>query len=68
MVLGYLDAKMVTSGELIGDETMWHWSPFRSGDVLMFHSLTIHQGRDNVTEDRIRLSTSARYQRISDPV
>ncbi|MEM7133032.1 MAG: phytanoyl-CoA dioxygenase, partial [Chloroflexota bacterium] len=42
--------------------------PFRSGDVLMFHSLTIHQGRDNVTEDRIRLSTSARYQRISDPV
>ncbi|MBV7334170.1 phytanoyl-CoA dioxygenase family protein [Chloroflexi bacterium TSY] len=65
---GYLDAKLVTSGELINDDTVWHWNPFRCGDVLMFHSLTIHQGSDNVTADRIRLSTSARYQRISEPV
>ncbi|MEM7531946.1 MAG: phytanoyl-CoA dioxygenase family protein [Chloroflexota bacterium] len=65
---GYLDSKQVTSGELIDNETVWHWSPFSCGDVLMFHSLTIHQGRDNVTADHIRLSTSARYQAISEPV
>ena len=34
----------------------------------MFHSLTIHRGRDNVTQDRIRLATSARYQSVSEPV
>jgi hypothetical protein len=65
---GYLDAGSITSGDLLDDETMWHWNPFRLGDVLIFNSLTIHRGRDNVTADRIRLSTSARYQRISEPV
>ena len=30
--------------------------------------LTVHQGRDNATADTIRLSTSARYQPISEPV
>ena len=34
----------------------------------MFHSLIIPQGRDNVTADTIRLSTSARYQAIREPV
>ncbi len=66
--LGYLDNELVTSGQLLDDETVWHWNPFSCGDVLMFHSLTIHQGRDNVTADTIRLSTSARYQAISEPV
>ncbi len=43
--------------------------PFEDcSDVLMFHSLTIHQGRDNVTADTIRLSTSARYQPEAEPV
>ena len=36
--------------------------------MLFFNSLTIHQGRDNTTADRIRLSTSARYQSIREPV
>ena len=65
---GYLDNKLVTSGELLEDDTLWHWNPFGCGDVLIFNSLTIHQGRDNVTADRIRLSTSARYQTIREPV
>ena len=30
----------------------------------MFHSLTVHQGRDNTTTDRIRLAASARYQPV----
>ena len=65
---GYLDNERVISGELIEDDTLWHWNPFRCGDVLIFNSLTIHQGRDNATADRIRLSTSARYQTIREPV
>ena len=65
---GYLDNALVVSGQLLDDETVWHWNPFRCGDVLVFNSLAIHQGRDNITADTIRLSTSARYQAISEPV
>ena len=36
--------------------------------MLVFNSLTIHQGCDNATTDHIRLSTSARYQAISELV
>ena len=65
---GYLDNNLVTSGQLLDDKTVWHWNPFSCGDVLIFNSLTIHQGRYNVTPNTIRLSTSARYQAISEPV
>ena len=34
----------------------------------MFHSLTVHQGRDNLTDNEIRLSTSGRYQLTLDLV
>ena len=65
---GLLEDGGVRSGELIEDSTEWAWNPFKCGDVVMFHSLTIHRGRDNVTEDRIRFATSARYQSVSEPV
>lgn len=65
---GLLKNDGVRSGQLIDESTEWGWNPFKCGDVLMFHSLTIHRGRDNVTEDRIRLATSARYQSVNDPV
>jgi hypothetical protein len=38
------------------------------GDILTFHSLTVHQGRDNQTEDRLRVSVDYRYQPISEPI
>ncbi|RKU09963.1 hypothetical protein C6503_20365 [Candidatus Poribacteria bacterium] len=65
---GLLEDGGVRSWELIDDSTEWVSNPFKCGDVVMFHSLTIHRGRDNVTEDRIRLATSARYQSVSEPV
>ena len=65
---GLLEDGGVRSWELIEDNTEWAWNPFKCGDVVMFHSLTIHRGRDNVTEDRIRLATSARYQSVNEPV
>ena len=64
---GFLKDDGVRSWELIGD-TEWVSNPFKCGDVLMFHSLTIHRGRDNLTQDRIRLATSARYQSVNEPV
>ena len=65
---GFLDGTSLATGEPLDERTVWHWNPFTCGDVIMFHSLTIHQGRDNATADRIRLSTSARYQPVSEPV
>lgn len=37
------------------------------GDLLIFHSLTVHEAARNLT-DRLRLSVDIRYQRLSDPV
>ena len=65
---GLLEDDGVRSWQLIDDSTEWVWNPFKCGDVVMFHSLTIHRGRDNVTQDRIRLATSARYQSVNEPV
>ena len=65
---GLLEDGGVRSWQLIDDSTEWVWNPFKCGDIVMFHSLTIHRGRDNVTQDRIRLATSARYQSINEPV
>lgn len=46
----------------------WSWDPMNAGDVLIFHGMTIHQARDNRTEDCIRLASSFRYQSADDPV
>ncbi len=52
--------------EKIGGE--WVSSPFETGDILFFHSHTVHQGLPNLSGNRIRLSVDYRYQRASDPV
>ena len=51
-----------------GVEGAWVSSPFALGDVLFFHSHTVHQGLPNLSGDRLRLSVDFRYQRASDPV
>ena len=45
----------------------WRASPFAAGDVLIFHSLTVHKGLPN-RSNRLRQSMDARYQRASEPV
>ena len=45
----------------------WVSNPFRQGDVLVFHSMTVHKGLPN-TSDSLRLSMDARYQKVSDPI
>ncbi len=45
----------------------WAYSPFKQGDVLIFHSMTVHKGLAN-TSDRLRMSLDGRYQKVSDPI
>ncbi len=45
----------------------WVGGDFAAGDVLIFHSLTVHKAVPNLT-DRLRLSIDCRFQRASDPV
>ncbi len=52
--------------EKIGGE--WVSSPFDNGDILFFHSHTVHRGLPNLSGNRLRLSVDFRYQRASDPV
>ena len=48
------------------DDPRWRSAAYRRGDVLIFHSLTVHAGLPNTT-DRLRRSCEFRYQRVSDP-
>jgi len=45
----------------------WVRGDYEAGDVIIFHSYTVHQGRDNLT-DRLRLSCDFRYQPLSEAV
>jgi ectoine hydroxylase-related dioxygenase (phytanoyl-CoA dioxygenase family) len=45
----------------------WYSIDYQIGDVLVFHSLTVHGALPNRTGDRLRISADFRYQRIRDP-
>jgi hypothetical protein len=46
----------------------WLSSDYRLGDLVLFHSYTIHAALDNDTADRLRLSLDYRYQRADESV
>ena len=46
----------------------WFETDFQIGDVLVFHSLTVHKSIPNRTKNQIRLSTDFRYQPPSLPI
>ena len=46
----------------------WLTTDYQPGDALIFHSLAIHQGLPNLTDDRIRLSVDYRYQSPNQPI
>jgi ectoine hydroxylase-related dioxygenase (phytanoyl-CoA dioxygenase family) len=52
----------------IPPDTVWANGNFKGGDALFIHSLAVHQGRDNLSGDRLRLSCDFRYQPLSHPV
>ncbi|WP_019545214.1 phytanoyl-CoA dioxygenase family protein [Streptomyces sulphureus] len=47
-----------------------HWlgTEYRMGDVLVFHSLTLHGALPNRSGERLRISADFRYQRAADPM
>lgn len=44
----------------------WTSGPFSVGDVLIFHSMTVHKGVPN-RSDRLRMSIDVRFQLVSEP-
>jgi ectoine hydroxylase-related dioxygenase (phytanoyl-CoA dioxygenase family) len=49
-------------------ERQWLTADYRAGDVLLFHSLTIHRGMPMARPGRLRLSVDFRYQGLSQAV
>ena len=45
----------------------WVHSPMMQGDVIIFHSMTVHKGVA-CSGDRLRMSMDARYQRAREPL
>ena len=46
----------------------WYSTDYRAGDVLLFHSMLVHQALPNLTPDRLRLSVDYRHQARSQPI
>jgi ectoine hydroxylase-related dioxygenase (phytanoyl-CoA dioxygenase family) len=47
-------------------EGRWVSGDFAAGDVLLFHSMTVHKGLPN-RSDKLRMSMDVRYQLVSQP-
>lgn len=46
----------------IDDEVVWVTGDYACGDAIFLHSLTVHQGCDNTSGERLRVSLDYRYQ------
>lgn len=71
--LGLLPVKSMLGAGGVGipDDLLrgvWHAGDMVCGDVLLFHSHTVHRGLPNLTSDRMRLSVDFRYQGRSQPI
>jgi hypothetical protein len=49
------------------DDPAWTSADFAPGDLVLFHSLTVHGGGPN-TSDELRLSADIRYQLVDEPL
>lgn len=58
----------LTDQQLPAGNVAWHTADFAAGDVLLFHSHTIHKALPNLTKDRLRISTDNRYQRAGEQI
>jgi ectoine hydroxylase-related dioxygenase (phytanoyl-CoA dioxygenase family) len=52
----------------VAEDADWVGGDYGCGDVIFLHSLTVHQGCDNLSGDRLRVSCDYRYQPRSHPV
>jgi hypothetical protein len=54
--------------EIYPDETHWHVSDVGTGDVILFHSQTVHRAQANTDRRRVRLSIDTRFCPHGEPV
>ncbi|WP_439102067.1 phytanoyl-CoA dioxygenase family protein [Congregibacter sp.] len=54
--------------EIYPDETLWHVSDVSAGDVIIFHSQTVHRAQPNLDGQRVRLSVDTRFCDYGAPV
>lgn len=47
--------------EIYDDETLWHVGDVAAGDVIIFHSQTVHRAQANTDAERVRLSVDTRF-------
>ena len=47
--------------EIFPQETSWHVSDYRRGDVVIFHSCTVHKAEPNTAASALRLSVDTRF-------
>lgn len=54
--------------EIYPEETLWHVSDYTAGDVLIFHSCTVHKAEPNRTASDVRMSVDTRFCDYGAPV
>jgi phytanoyl-CoA dioxygenase PhyH len=54
--------------EILPEETTWHVSNMQRGDVIIFHSCTIHKAEPNTSPSDVRVSVDTRFCRHGTPV
>ena len=54
--------------EIYPDESLWHVSDVSAGDVIIFHSQTVHRAQPNTDAHRVRLSVDTRFCDYGAPV
>ena len=52
----------------VSDDQIWVGGDYTCGDVMILHSLTVHQGCDNLSGNKLRVSCDFRYQPRSHPI
>ena len=54
--------------EIYADEHLWHVGNVSAGDVIIFHSRTVHRAQPNTAVDDVRLSVDTRFCDYGAPV
>ena len=54
--------------EIYPDDSCWHVADSDPGDVLIFHSATVHKAEPNLTERTVRMSIDTRFCDYGAPV
>ena len=53
---------------LCGLDYEWSTTDYKAGDVLTFHSHTVHKSLPSLSDERVRLSCDFRYQPADEPL